>query len=362
MKTNKILAYLLFTPLAVMFFTSCDPKGEIIETISSPSSPRSLTAANGKVYIVQYDGHVTQLDTTNLALGTSISVGANPDASVISNNKLYVANTGGMAAVMDSTISVINLATFTEEKKIKVNLNPGAIKADSYGDIYVVSNGNYSTVLGKFQRIEAGTEKVTDIDLAVKNFDIVGDKAYISNFEYDASWQVSNKTISVYNVKNEVLINSNIITNEIIKTPYSIDVNPITKDIYLGVTDYVNNGKMYCFNEDGTYKFDFVTGINPSKIIFTKDNNGVYILNEGKFEANNAGLNFYNLTTSTNTEDYFTLKNNRGLGDTGQDMIRYGSKIYIAVYKSSIIEVIDAVTGVSIKTIPMVTLTKKITK
>ncbi len=232
------------------------------------SSPRSLTSANGKVYIVLYDGHVAQLDTVSLAVEKTIAVGTNPDASVITNNKLYVANTGGMAAVMDSTVSVINLSTFTETKKIKINLNPGTIKADNYGDVYVVSKGNYGSIPGKFQRIDAGTDKVTDIAVAVKNFDIVGDNAYISNFEYDANWQAANKTIAIYDVKNEKLVSANIITTDIIKIPYCINVDPISKNIYLGVSDYVNNGKMYCFGQDGAFKFSFITGLNPTKIVF----------------------------------------------------------------------------------------------
>ena len=232
------------------------------------SSPRSLTSANGKVYVVLYDGHVAQLDTASLAVEKTIAVGANPDASVITNNKLYVANTGGMAAVMDSTVSVINLSTFTETKKIKINLNPGTIKADSYGDVYVASKGDYNLIPGKFQRIAAGTDVVTDIAVAVKNFDIIGDNAYISNFDYDATWQAAHKTIAVYDVKNEKLVSANIVTTDIIKTPYCINVDPTTKNIYLGVSDYVNNGKMYCFGQDGALKFTFTTGLNPTKVVF----------------------------------------------------------------------------------------------
>ena len=236
------------------------------------TKPRSITAANGKVYVVQYTGQVTQLDTTTLELGTSVTVGANPDASVISNNKLFVANTGGMAAEYDSTISVIDLVQFKELKKIKVNLNPGDIQADNSGDVYVISNGNYGLrtpyVAPKFQRIEAGTDKVTDINLIAKGFDIAGDKAYLYTFDYDSNWQATNKKIAVYDVKNEKLINENIVNTDIIKTPYCIDVDPLTSDIYLGVTDYVNNGKMYCLKNDGTLKLSFMTGVNPCKTIF----------------------------------------------------------------------------------------------
>ena len=233
------------------------------------TKPRTLTCANGKVYIVLYSGSVAQMDTTTYAIDKTIAVGANPDKSVIANNKLYVANTGGMATVKDSTISVINLSTFTEEKKIKVNLNPsGDINADSQGDVYVQSNGNYGDIPGKFQRIEAGTDKVTDIAVGVKGFTVYNDKAYIYNFDYDASWQATNKKIIVYDLKNEKVDNESLVSSTIEKTPYSIDVNPVTGDIYLGVTDYSSLGKVYCFGNNGTEKFTFTAGLNPAKFLF----------------------------------------------------------------------------------------------
>lgn len=232
------------------------------------SSPRSMVALNGKVYISLFDGHVAKLDTVSLTIEKTIAVGPNPEGIVIANNKLYVANSGGMQTMKDSTVSVIDLATFAETKKIKVNINPGTLKADAYGDVYVVSKGNYGSIPGKFQRIEAGTDKVTDIAIDVKNFDIVGDNAYISNFDYDDKWQAANKTIAVYDVKNEKIISANIIKSDIIKTPYCINVDPTTKNIYLGVSDYENNGKMYCFAPDGTLKYTFTTGLNPAKVIF----------------------------------------------------------------------------------------------
>jgi hypothetical protein len=215
-----------------------------------------------------YDGHVTQLDTTTLTLGSKIAVGANPDCSVISNNKLFVANTGGMSAVMDSTVSVINLSTFTEEKRITVNINPSTIQTDSKGNIYVASNGNYGNIAGKFQRIDAQTGTVSDINVSVKNFCIVNDKAYIYNFSYDASWQATDKTIAVYDVKNEKILNSSLISTSIDNTPYCIAVNPTTNYIYLSTTDYSTLGKMYCFGQDGSLKYSFQTGLNPGKVVF----------------------------------------------------------------------------------------------
>ena len=253
-----------------------------IKTISLKDSqnntlyPRSLNSANGKIYIVLYNGYVAQMDTTTYAIDKTIAVGPNPDRSVIANNKLYVANTGGMATVMDSTVSVINLTTFSEEKKIVTNLNPsGDLISDSQGDVYVSSLGDYYTNLGKFQRIEAGTGKVTNIDLKingssiiVRGMDVYNDRAYIYSFDYDENWQATNKAITVYDLKNEKIITENLISSTIEKTPYAIAVDPGHGDIYLGVTDYKTTGKVYCFNNKGTQRYTFGSGLNPAQLLF----------------------------------------------------------------------------------------------
>ncbi|MEI7677536.1 MAG: DUF5074 domain-containing protein [Bacteroidales bacterium] len=240
-----------------------------------PSKPRSLAALNGKVYITLLDGHLARLDTTTLTIDKTIAVGTNPEGIAVANNKLYVANSGGynyqINAKADSTISVIDPATFSEIKKIKVLINPTIIKADKYGDLYVLSMGNYWDIPSALQRIEGSTDKVTAIaDVKAVNFTIEDDNAYIYNYEYDAvTYAVINKSYSVYDVKNEKVLKTNFIASSAIaQTPYSIDVDPLTKNVFIGETDYVNTGKMYCFGSDGALKYTFNTGVNPSKTAF----------------------------------------------------------------------------------------------
>lgn len=236
---------------------------------NQPSSPRALAAYYGKIYITLYDGHVAQLDTTSLTITKTIAVGANPEGIAVANNKLYVANSGGMAAKHDSTISVIDPVLFKEERKIKVAINPIVIKADKYGDLYVISNGNYYDIPAAFQRIEAGTEKVTTIATKAVNFTIDEDNLYLYSYEYDDTWTMVNKKYSLYNVKTEQITNTNLIASDALaKVPYSIDVNPINKDIFIGETDYLNTGKMYCFGADGKLKYSFAVGVNPAKTVF----------------------------------------------------------------------------------------------
>ena len=80
---------------------------------------------------------------------------------------------------------------------------------------------------------------------------------------------------------------------------------------------------------------------------------GMYILNEGLFQLNNSSLSYYDFTTGELTENIFLDVNHRGLGDVGNDLQRYGSKLYCVVNNSNIVEVMDFRTAKSLKTINM---------
>jgi len=78
---------------------------------------------------------------------------------------------------------------------------------------------------------------------------------------------------------------------------------------------------------------------------------GLYVLSEGSFNQNNTTLTWYNSGTGTATTDFFANTNGSKLGDTGNDMIIYGGKIYIVMNVSSYVEVADALTAKDIKKI-----------
>lgn len=62
----------------------------------------------------------------------------------------------------------------------------------------------------------------------------------------------------------------------------------------------------------------------------------MFILNEGKNEYNNAGIGFYAPDNNMESiDDIFYLQNDMHLGDTAQDMIVEGGKIYVAVHGSN---------------------------
>lgn len=81
--------------------------------------------------------------------------------------------------------------------------------------------------------------------------------------------------------------------------------------------------------------------------------NGAFIVNSGNLRNNIPGsLTFIDYATGQASQDVFKAANGRVLGDTPQNAVVYGSKMYIAVYQSNLIEVVDRVSLKSLKTIP----------
>lgn len=68
---------------------------------------------------------------------------------------------------------------------------------------------------------------------------------------------------------------------------------------------------------------------------------GMYILNGGNSEANNASLSFYDFTTGAVVSDVYKDANHSGLGDSGEQILIYGSKTYITVTTSNRVVVLD---------------------
>lgn len=104
----------------------------------------------------------------------------------------------------------------------------------------------------------------------------------------------------------------------------------------------------------------FFTACTPESIIDetelpAKEAKRILILSEGFLGDNGASLSHYDFENQALTKYYFIAVNQRRLGDTANDAIRYGAKIYIVVNSSSTVEVMDASTGKSLKQIPMKT-------
>ncbi|SDC04927.1 YncE family protein [Pedobacter soli] len=235
------------------------------------NNPRYVTFYKNFAYITSYDGYVAVVDTTALStIKTKITVGNQPEEMAVVGNKLYVANSGGYNYPnYDRTVSVIDLTTNTETKKIDVAINLHHLKADKYGDIYVTSRGDYGTVASSLYVIDSQTDAVKkNFNIPVSDFWINEDDAYLFSYSY----ATSKSTYVKLNVKDETVASNNFIADGVeasITLPYGIAVDPTSGDIFVtDARDYVTPGTIYCFDKAGKKKFTFTTGDIPAHIAF----------------------------------------------------------------------------------------------
>ncbi|WP_069659828.1 YncE family protein [Arcticibacter eurypsychrophilus] len=227
--------------------------------------PRSIVFYKNKAFISSYDGTVAVMDTTSLEIEKYITVGRNPEEMAIANDKLYVANSGGLSyetGNYDKTVSVIDLNTLTEIKKITVVDNPRYVTKDQYGDVYVLSSGNYNGINSSMAIIDSKTDLVK----SQKEF-LSGPMTISGDYAYIPSWE---GTVKLFNVKTELLERENFVSDGTkIKSPYAVAVDDISGEVY--VTDaktYDINGKVFRFNKTGKVIDSINAGISPWKVLF----------------------------------------------------------------------------------------------
>ena len=223
------------------------------------------------------EGAVFKIDTKTLEIVGEVKVGRQPEEMVIKNGYLYVANSGGYNSDnYDNTVSVIRLSTFTQIEKKEVAINLHRMRLDKNGKIWVLSRGDYYTMPPQLFRLETnsnGTIKsVENTGLLCSNFEICDNEIYMYNAPYQGNSISSNITYSIADIETFDVVEENFIkdgTENLIKIPYAIKVNPSTKEVFIcDAKNYVSSGTITCYSPQGTKRWSVFTGDIPSSITF----------------------------------------------------------------------------------------------
>jgi DNA-binding beta-propeller fold protein YncE len=238
---------------------------------------RYIAFAEGYAYVSSYAGpvdfggtnqrgYIAKIDTANLQKVGECLVGYQPDGLAVVGNKLYVANSGGYQAVQDSTLSVIDLSSFAETKRLTVGVNPDVVQADRHGNLWGTTRGNYFDIDPTLYYVDE-QDVVHTLPSAAANFCINGDSLYFYATAYDADWKAT-YSYGIVNISTKAVVSTQLITDgTAIQNPYGIAVNPVTKDVYItDAKDYVSPGELYCFDKSGKLQWRETTGDAPGHI------------------------------------------------------------------------------------------------
>ena len=216
-----------------------------------------VSAYVGSVADAELLGSVYEVDTATLQITREVKVGHQPDELCIVDDKLYVCNSGGyLTNRYDSTLSVIDLESFTEIKQIPVGLNPTRVRVDDRKQLWICCQGNYSDQAP--QVVVLNQEQVVQrIATPCSNITIQGSTAYV--------------------VDNEENTLQTISTIDYQMAPFAFQSSPSFEHLYgllatsdaLYLTDaknYVSSGVLYCFGFDGHERWHAKTGDIPGHL------------------------------------------------------------------------------------------------
>ncbi|MDG1735992.1 MAG: hypothetical protein P8H94_09100 [Crocinitomicaceae bacterium] len=234
---------------------------------NTAKQPRAIVFHGGLAFVSCFDGYVDVIDTTSLSINSRIQVGSNPDGLAIANNKLYVGNSGGLnSPLMDSTVSVIDLNTLQEIKKITVGMNPGTIQADPFGDIYVVTRGNYTSIPSRMKRLNSVSDSLEQtFDLDISGISSFNNDFLVTYYDFTSS----QNNVGLFNTYTEELELDSFMPLEEVQTLYGLHYNPSNNKIYISdAMNYTNTGYLREYDAEGSYLQSFHVGLNPSKVLF----------------------------------------------------------------------------------------------
>ena len=244
---------------------------------------RYLAFHEGFAYITSYVGpvgsssdaplgQVYKVDTLTHQIVGRVTVGYQPDELEVLGDYLYVANSGGYRAPnYDNTVSIVNLKTFQEDRKVEVAINLQRIRSDQHGQLWVTSRGNNADQKGTLLWLQPEADGQLSVggqlDISVGDLCIVGDSLYFINPD--------TKTYGIVNVSTHQVVTSQLSTaSELaqVKMPYGIIVNPKTRDFYvMDAKNYVSSGELLHFLADGSFDYKVRTGDIPGHAAFVKN-------------------------------------------------------------------------------------------
>ncbi len=266
---------------------NCSHKVEVIDKntcvrIGQVDVPncRFVRFANGKAYVSAYvapvsldpnaeRGAIFEIDTATLQITGKVVVGYQPEELTIQGNLLYVANSGGYRENdYDSTLSVIDITTMQELRRVPVAINLFHCQSDSEGKLWVSSRGNHKGVPPRLFVLQ-NEQIIRSFDLDASSMHICGDSLY-----FMASSENANQAVQygIIHTRTLEMVSRKFITDGTeseIATPYGLIVNPRNRDIF--VTDaenYVSSGMLYCFSRSGKCKWKHRTGDIPAHLAF----------------------------------------------------------------------------------------------
>lgn len=257
---------------------TCHLQGEV-----RLAGPRCVAFAGGRAYVTCYSnpsgtvgtnegedvrGTVVAIDTASLDVMGRCAVGCRPEGLAMADGRAYVANslTDPRNFAYDNTVSVVDLATLTEERRVEVGVNPGRVVAHG-GAVYVATRGNYADVGANLVRLDGGVVTGSVSAAAASLWSCSLGLLYVGT-TYDAARQPLPCAGIVNDLDSRPLLPDKALAQSTL--PYGVALDEAAGTLFVtDATDFVSSGRLRAYDStSGELLHTFETGVGPAHIAF----------------------------------------------------------------------------------------------
>ena len=135
-------------------------------------------------------------------------VGNNPAGVHYFGSKIYVGNADYTNNYAASSVSIIDFDTFTIEATVATSANPQYI-SDVNGDIHVSCGGNWASIFGKIEIIDAETNEITttlDLGGIPSNFAMFNENIYLGDAMGSGIYSYNPSTFEILNSSSNPIV------------------------------------------------------------------------------------------------------------------------------------------------------------
>lgn len=242
-------------------------------TITGINSPRFMAGDQNNGYISDWGTNsVFKINLLNNTITGSVACGSGPEQLLVCDGKLFVCNGGGYGE--DSTITVIDLTTFSVIHTIQTDINPSSIRQDNSGNIWVLCRGSLGSDFTPTPDDAPGSILQIDPD----NYSLL--KHITLNWDqHPVQLNVNGNGDRIYFLVGSGTYTGSVYTmstndNALPATPlidrefYSIGIHPSSNIIYAGKSSFSANTHFLRYTINGSLIDSTLTGIGPNSFVF----------------------------------------------------------------------------------------------
>jgi YVTN family beta-propeller protein len=235
---------------------------ESIDLISNLKSPRNMIVLNDqKAYVTSlWSDSVTIVDLYQNTISGYINIGRSSEALVLAGNTAYVCSWAN-----GNSVTAINIMTDQVITHIEVGVEPESMVIDSEFNLWVLCSGGWrNEYFPELVRINTFTNRVD------KRFAFPAKEDTPSCLKIDGLGQnlfYIDKGVRKMAIHAAALPEAPLIVHD--GWFYKLGVNPANGDILVtDAADYMQNGSLLIYKNDGSFVSKHTTGIIPGNITF----------------------------------------------------------------------------------------------